>query len=239
MPIREVTENFSIESIVPYFQPIVDLQNVRVWRYECLARLVTPSDKTFLPSEFLYLIERNNHVHQLTETMFTQSAKYFKNVNIPWNINLDASDLDCEELTNTLIMHLANYPNPSRVSVEVSASTALKYPDRLKAFIEKSMHSGLGVFIDNVGKSPGNIKTLMSLPVRGIKLAGGLIRQFDTQPEVKEFLLNICELAQQRSISLVAEHVEDEETLDKVKQLPIRYAQGYVFSKPEPRPIEH
>ena len=52
MPIREISENFSIEDIVPYFQPIVDLNSQGVWRYECLARLITQGDKTFLPSEF-------------------------------------------------------------------------------------------------------------------------------------------------------------------------------------------
>ncbi|QJR81432.1 EAL domain-containing protein [Alteromonas pelagimontana] len=239
MPIREVTDSFQLESIVPYFQPIVDLENARVWRYECLARLVTPSEKTFLPNEFLSLIERNNYAQQLTETIFCQSAKYFENMNIPWNINLNAADLVNLELTNTLIAHLANYPNPSRVSVEVSAKTAMQDSNQLNAFIERSLHSGLGVFIDNVGKTPGNIKNLMSLPIRGVKLAGGMIKQLDSHPEVKEFVLHVCELAQARSISVVAEHIEDEATLDKVRQLPIRYAQGFVFSKPRPAPTPH
>jgi len=46
MPIREISEDFSIEDIVPYFQPIVDLNSQGVWRYECLARLITQGDKT-------------------------------------------------------------------------------------------------------------------------------------------------------------------------------------------------
>ena len=162
MPIREVTDTFKLDDIVPYFQPIVDLENQRVWRYECLARLITQNDKTFLPSEFLYLLERHNHVHQLTETMFYQSARYFEEVNIPWNINLNASDLSNESLTNKLIAHLADYPNAKRVSVEVSANTALSNQSQLHTFIDRSLHSGLGVFIDNLGASSGNIKNLVS-----------------------------------------------------------------------------
>ena len=239
MPIREVTDQFQLESIVPYFQPIMDLHNTRVWRYECLARLVTPDEKTFLPNEFLYLIERHNYVQKLTETMFVQSSRYFEAINIPWNINLNHADLANEALTNRLIAHLADYPSPSRVSVEVSAQVAMKEHGLLKTFIERSMHSGLGVFIDNVGSTPGNIKNLLSLPIRGIKLAGGLIRQFDTHPEVQEFVLNVIEMAQARSISVVAEHVETEETLALVRSLPIRYAQGFVFSRPAPNVKSH
>ena len=64
MPIREITDSYTLESIVPYFQPIVDIRSEIVWRYECLARLVTPEQRVFLPSDFLYLIERNNHIHR-------------------------------------------------------------------------------------------------------------------------------------------------------------------------------
>lgn len=52
MPIREISEAFTIDDIVPYFQPIVDLHSQGVWRYECLARLITQGDKTFCPANF-------------------------------------------------------------------------------------------------------------------------------------------------------------------------------------------
>lgn len=232
MPIREISENFSIEDIVPYFQPIVDLQSQGVWRYECLARLITQGDKTFLPSEFLYLIEREQHVNTLAASMFVQCASYFHDVSIPWNINISARDLYNKELTNTLIMHLASYPMPERVSIEVSASTALSNPRGLTAFIEKSVHAGLGVFIDNVGSCPGNIRALVNLPIRGIKLAGGLIKHYDQQDAVKEYVDYLLLLCERHGISTIAEQVEDEGHLECVKRLPIRYAQGYVFSPP-------
>lgn len=105
MPIREISEAFTVDDIVPYFQPIMDLQSQGVWRYECLARLITQGDKTFLPSEFLYLLEREQHVSTLAANMFVRCAKYFHDVNIPWNINITANDLINKELIDTLITH--------------------------------------------------------------------------------------------------------------------------------------
>ena len=93
MPIKEITDTFSLDRIVPFFQPIMDLETDSVWRYECLARLIGEQDHTFLPSEFLFIVERNNWCQKLTETMLIQSAQYFRNMNIPWNINLDTQDL--------------------------------------------------------------------------------------------------------------------------------------------------
>ncbi len=234
MPIREITEHVHIDSIVPYFQPIIDLRQQRVWRYECLARLVTPAEQTFLPSEFLYLLERDNHAQRLTETMFTQSARYFMHSNLPWNINLNAADLDDEQVTNILLTLLGDYPNPSRVSVEVSAHAALEHTASLRKFIDKSLHSGLGVFIDNVGKTPVNINTLLALPVRGIKLAGELFSNYLAEPDVQDYVKHVCDCAKAKNITVIAEQIEDEETLTQVEKLGVNYAQGYVFCQPSP-----
>ena len=57
MPIKEITEHFTLDRIVPFFQPIMDLQAGCVWRYECLARLISEQEDTFLPNEFLHLVE--------------------------------------------------------------------------------------------------------------------------------------------------------------------------------------
>ncbi|MEW9798875.1 EAL domain-containing protein [Alteromonas sp. CYL-A6] len=228
--------SLTMDNIVPYFQPIMDLSVSRVWRYECLARLVTENDRTFLPNQFLHLLERQSNVQALAEAMFTQSARYFQTLNMPWNINLEESDLTNPALLERFLECLTDYPNPSRVSVEISAKTALTHPEKVCDFIEQSRPHGLGVFIDNVGTPPGNIKRLLALPIRGIKLAGGLVRHYDSDPEVNAFvdhLLNECQL---RSIDVVAEHVESEELLDVISRLPIRYAQGFVFSKPQPTP---
>jgi EAL domain-containing protein (putative c-di-GMP-specific phosphodiesterase class I) len=239
MPIREISEAFAVDDIVPYFQPIIDLRSQHVWRYECLARLVTGNDKMFLPSEFLYLIERDKHVQALTESMFCQCASYFENINIPWNINISATDLLDEGLTTRLIAHLANYPNPERVSVEISASSALSNPKEVARFVEQNMQAGIGVFIDNVGTCPGNIKSLMKLPIRGIKLAGGLIRHYSQQGGVNEYVDYLLSMCEDNGVTVIAEHIENDMLLEQVTSLPIRYAQGYVFSPPAPNTQPH
>ena len=234
MTTRAPRSQIAMDNIVPYFQPIMDLSSERAWRYECLARLVTDDDRTFLPSQFLHVLERESNIQQLAASMFLQSARYFKTLNMPWNINLDESDLSDKRLLDQFIGLLDEYPNPSRVSVEISARDALRYPDEVEAFVERALPHGLGVFIDNVGTPPGNIKRLLALPIRGIKLAGGLISHYDSEPEVKEFVDNLISLSSMRSIAVIAEHIESPQLLELVQRLPIRYAQGFVFSRPQP-----
>ncbi len=224
----------TMDNIVPFFQPIMDLSNERAWRYECLARLVTEDDKTFLPSQFLNVLERESNIQRLAACMFSQSARYFQSLTMPWNINLGESDLHDPALLDHFIELLADYPSPHRVSVEISALDALRHTQQVEAFIDRALPHGLGVFIDNVGTRPGNVKRLLSLPIRGIKLAGGLIRHYDSEPEVTEFVDNLIEMSSMRSIAVIAEHIENHQLLELVQRLPIRYAQGFVFSRPRP-----
>ncbi len=233
MPIREITEAFTLDDIVPYFQPIIDLHSQGVWRYECLARLITRDDKTFLPSEFLYLLEREHHVNTLAASMFMKCASYFRDVNIPWNINITANDLNNTELLSTLISHLSSSPNHQRVGIEVAASTALSHKSSLLAFADKCMSSGMGVFIDNIGSCPGEISALMDIPLQGVKLTSGLFRHYEEQQTVKAYVENVLTLCQKNNIDVIAEHIEDDNVLARVKRLDVRYAQGYVFSPPK------
>ncbi|MFT5277458.1 MAG: EAL domain-containing protein (putative c-di-GMP-specific phosphodiesterase class I), partial [Granulosicoccus sp.] len=57
MGLSRAEAEFKMERVVPYFQPIMNLNNNRVWRYECLARLLGEKEHIFLPSEFLTIVE--------------------------------------------------------------------------------------------------------------------------------------------------------------------------------------
>jgi EAL domain-containing protein (putative c-di-GMP-specific phosphodiesterase class I) len=158
---------------------------------------------------------------------------------VPWSINISARDLLNDNLTNTLLSHLIDYPNPERVSIEISAASALTHPALMQAFVERSAEAGLGVFLDNVGENPGNINAILNMPIKGIKLAGGLISHYEQDEAVQDYVNNLLELCQARAISVVAEHIETDLLLESVRKLPIQYAQGYVFSPPQPNTPHH
>ena len=121
MQVTEVTDSFNLDNVVPFFQPIMDLKNNAVWSYECLARLLTIDQNTYLPTEFLFLVERQQSVAQLTQTVFSRSASYFRDINMAWNINLSLSDMTDTETLKFVQSQLADYPNPKRISIEITA----------------------------------------------------------------------------------------------------------------------
>ena len=79
MPIREISEDFSIDDIVPYFQPIVDLQSQGIWRYECLARLIIGVIRLTL--NFSTYRARTTRKYAAA-SMFVQCTRLFSAINI-------------------------------------------------------------------------------------------------------------------------------------------------------------
>lgn len=233
MRIKHVTESFSLDRVVPFFQPIMDIKHDAVWRYECLARLVTLDEQTFLPSDFLYLVERQQSVELLTETIFNRSAEYFRNQNIAWNINISLQDMLSPKLGNFLKDYLGNYPNPSRVSLELVASAVFSHPEEFKALLQVCGALNIGVFIDHFGATTDNISGILDLPVNGIKVAGSLINQLVAQEQTRDFVAHLANLADEKGIAVIAEHVEQQETLNLIKKMGIKYAQGFYFSHPQ------
>jgi EAL domain-containing protein (putative c-di-GMP-specific phosphodiesterase class I) len=109
MQVTEVTDSFNLDNVVPFFQPIMDLKNNVVWSYECLARLLTFDQNSYLPTEFLFLVERQRSVAQLTQTVFSRSANYFRDINMAWNINLSLSDMTDSNILKFLQSQLEDF----------------------------------------------------------------------------------------------------------------------------------
>ena len=235
MHLQEAVDYFDIDRVVPFFQPIMDLSHDTVWRFECLARLVTPCEQTFLPSDFLYLVERQHSAEQLTAIILNRSAEYFRNLNVAWNINISKEDMNGGELLKLLADYQITYPNPNRISLEITAAVVLENLNQFENFAKRCQDMKIGIYIDHFGAAPGNINRILNLPINGIKIAGNLIMHLMEDQQTFEFVEHLTRQANSRGIAVVAVHVEDRATAELVKDLGIRYAQGFYFKHPKPQ----
>ncbi|MFT6899222.1 MAG: EAL domain-containing protein (putative c-di-GMP-specific phosphodiesterase class I) [Paraglaciecola sp.] len=234
MIISQINDSYDIQNVVPFFQPIMDLSNNHVWRYECLARLLTLGESPFIPTELLYLLDRQHCAAQLTQTIFNRSASYFRNINMPWNINISQADMQDPSIHNFLAAKVQNYPNPQRIALEVTASNALTNKSAFSEFCTFCQQLGISLFIDNFAGQEGDIQTIVDLPVHGIKLAGQLTQRLMAGEGQAHHLIELLSChAKEKNITLVAQHVEDESAITRIQELGIGYAQGFYFSEPK------
>ncbi|WP_438863968.1 EAL domain-containing protein [Neptunicella sp.] len=228
-----VAEGFDLDNIVPYFQPILNLNDNSVVSYECLARLVTTNEQMYLPNQFLNLVEKEQCFGQLAQRIFHASAQYFHDINMDWSINISEHDIDDQGFIDFLIDHMADYPNPQRVTLEVVAATAINKPEAFQRFLQLCKTLKIKVFLDHFAAISSNKNHILQLPIDGIKLDGSLVKQLSTNQQAKDFAIHLIELAKANHIQVIAEHIEDNATLMAVKALNVDYGQGYYFSHPQ------
>lgn len=234
MQVKEISGDFAVESVVPFFQPVINIQDNVVWSYECLARLVTQSEQTFLPSEFLNLVEENHCVGALTQRIFHHSAQYFRDRNVEWSINISEQDVLDPQTIRFLSEYLQHYPSSKQISLELMATTVKQHPEAFSLFIKACKELGLKIIVDHVSGVWADSEQILDFPIDAIKIDGNLLVQLIKVERHRPLLKALRNKAIDNNIIVVAERIEDEQTLSTVVGLNIRYGQGFYFSKPAP-----
>lgn len=230
---RSISDNFSMQSIIPFYQSIVDLDDFGVARYECLARLIDQNATTYKPENFMRFIEREAYSAQLTDHMLMQCLHSFEYQNMPWNINITAAE--CQDLY--LLHHLRSaldfVPRFAHIGLELSQSDALSVIDVLPSFIAQCRELNVGIFVDNIHDLSEDAQQIFSLDFAGFKLSEGMITSVDIAHNSFSTIENIIGHAHANNQMVVAEYVEQDTTLQLLRKLGIRFAQGYLLGKPK------
>lgn len=238
---RAVVDDFSIEQIVPFFQPIYELNSHKVNRYECLARLVTEDDNIYLPSEFLYIVSRSQSNAQLTQRILELSGAYCSTREMSWSINMFQSDLRDAALikwmkglidsldNNALSGHLHDFS----MGVEISYCDVKDQPHLLSNLLEKLPR--VHVAIDDVYEASADLNAVLETGIHTIKLRGDIVTRYARSGENKQLIKQLIDTCRFYNCDLVAEHIEDDNTLDAILELGINFGQGYFLSAPKGR----
>jgi EAL domain-containing protein (putative c-di-GMP-specific phosphodiesterase class I) len=91
---------------------------------------------------------------------------------------------------------------------------------------------GCRVAISGFGRNQAAMETLKRLSVDFLKIDGGIVRQLLTYPASLAQAAAIVRLARTLGLDTIAEMVEDEPTMAKVRELKVDFAQGFGISRP-------
>ena len=88
--------------------------------------------------------------------------------------------------------------------------------------------------LDDFGSGVSSYGYLKNLPVDFLKFDGEFVRDIATNPISLAMVKSINEIGHMMGKKTIAEYVEDQQTLDLLKEIGVDYAQGYFFSRPAP-----
>lgn len=234
----EIRDAFASDRFIPYYQPIIHIPSGDVIRYECLARIHDANGSVISPGAFLDVVGHSRLEGELTRVIFTKSAELFRHTNQSWSINITVQDMLDQDLTTYMKEFLLDYPNPQRITLELLETEDLDKLDEAKRFLHLMKTFGVSVYIDDFGIGYANISQTLNLKVDGVKIYGPLVQRITRDKNIEMFLKHVIGFAQEVGLTVVAKHVENKHTLDKLRDIGISYVQGNYFAPPNPQPPE-
>ncbi|GGC05723.1 hypothetical protein GCM10011352_34880 [Marinobacterium zhoushanense] len=232
--LNKVNDAFRQGRIIPWFQPILDTRSGKICHYEALARLIDADGTIHTPYTFLPAIRKSHLYRQLTTAIIEQSFTLFSNRQSSVAINLTRFDLLDHQTVDHLIQSVATYGMEGRVIIEVIESESIDYQDEVLQVLQRCKQAGIRIAIDDFGSGYSNFDQMLKIEADYLKIDGELVRRLHSSSKAQALVAAVISFAHGLNIPMIAEFVEDRQTLEKLKAFGVQYVQGYGVGRPAP-----
>jgi EAL domain-containing protein (putative c-di-GMP-specific phosphodiesterase class I) len=251
---EEWTQWLKQGEIVPYFQPILSIENKSVFGYEALGRIVFPDGvvqtlgEFFLSTQYETNIENKSFLefrkfqrsvdHKLRERALQMlvndpnpNSKLFINISPAIMMTyIDASNSG-NRLPPTIQKVKELGISPDRIVIEVTEDYIHKNLEVLKPLIHMYKDFGFLIAIDDLGSKSSNLDRIGIFRPDIIKVDMQMLRMSLVERSYKEILYTLSRLGESLGISLLFEGVETVGELHQAMSFGSRYLQGFLFDK--------
>ncbi len=229
--------------IVPYYQPIVDLDGGAVVGFEALARWRHPSLGLLPPDLFIPVAEETGLVVPIGEWMLSEACrqarewqrKYPRWSTLGISVNVSGRQLAQGGIAADVERALgATGLDPACLTLEITES-ALMHNLNAGAGVVQRLHAmAVGLHLDDFGTGYSSLAYLHSFPVNALKVDRSFVNRMDRAPEQAAIVNAIVSLAHNLKIQVIAEGIETPAQADALRALRCQRGQGFLFSHPLP-----
>lgn len=223
-----------------YYQPKLDLSTGKITKAEALIRWIHPELGFIPPDYFIALAEQTRLIKSLTRWVFQQVLKdqevFSENrIKLQLSVNISASDLVDDELKQHVqaMMDIYNF-QPQMICLEITERDMMTDVDRSISLLNHYRHSGFKISVDDYGIGYSALSKLSILPVDELKIDKSFVLNLDTREQDQVIVKSTIAMAHELGMQVVAEGVENSQTLDWLGTHGCDLAQGYFISKALP-----
>lgn len=209
--------------------------------YEVLIRLRDADNQIVNPGVFLPAAERYGELLRLDTWVLWNyleqacaSPEHLERLGFV-DINVTGAALVHPDFRATIEKALDTFDFPwHKLTLEVTETTAVRNFEQARALIEFCKSQGIRFALDDFGSGMASFDYLKRLPFDVIKIDGSFIVSIVDNPMDETMVNFMVQLANLRGQLTVAEFVENEAVVEKLKANGVHYAQGYHFGRPKP-----
>ena len=233
--LKDILKNARLGTLL---QPVLDLAEGRVMGYEALTR--GPSNSPLHAPQALFRVaEQHGLLPALDWACVRMALKSHALLNLPGQlfVNMSPSSLLALEPDALLDILKKNGLASHRVVIEITENaSSIDYGD-LRQAVARLREAGIEVAIDDLGEGFSSLRLWSELKPAFVKIDKHFISGIHQDPHKIQFLRSIRQLAEGARSQVIAEGVESASELAVLKDLGIRFAQGYLIGRPSPVPV--
>jgi diguanylate cyclase (GGDEF)-like protein len=235
--VTELRAALASGQVVVRYQPKVNLRSRELVGVESLVRWIHPEFGEVAPDRFVPLAERTGLIGVLTDHVLRASLAQCRqwldrDLRIPVAVNLSARTLSDAEFPERVAGMLREYEvPPEMLSFELTESSVMSDPDRMKPVLHRLHALGTGLSIDDFGTGYSSLSQLRRLPVDEVKIDKEFVFTMGTDLGDLAIVRAIIELGHSLGLRVVAEGVEDELARDLLAGNDCDVIQGYLVSR--------
>jgi diguanylate cyclase (GGDEF)-like protein len=217
------------------YQPQVNLQSMRVNGFEALLRWHNPARGMVSPADFIPLAEEIRLIVPIGEWVIRTACREAARWPSPFNVavNVSAVQFGSPTLVSTIVSALAESGlDPRRLEVEITEGVLLKEREATLVILRELRAMGVRVAMDDFGTGYSSLSYLHSFPFDKIKIDQSFVRGYPEDGGGAEIVRAIAALGRALGMTTIAEGVETEAQLARVRADGCTDAQGYLISRP-------
>lgn len=224
------------EGVIPYFQPIVDIDGDKIIGYEVLARIFHQG-RVLPAAAFAEVAEDIEVIHIITEKVLEKALWKFgqKNTEHLIFVNCSLREIERKDLVEKISWMLAqNGIRPDRLVIELTERQAVREIARVHAFAVELQSAGMRLALDDFGSGFSSFLYLRQFDCYFAKIEGSLIRDITRSARCKLIVEHIVALLRSLAVEPIAEWVETSEACNILKRFGVNLCQGYYLGLPSP-----
>jgi diguanylate cyclase (GGDEF)-like protein len=235
--LRQAVEH---DQLTLHYQPKVDLSTHKVKYVEALVRWDSPTRGFVPPDQFIPFAEQTGYIKSISRWVAEKAIEQCslwraQGIELAVSVNVSARELIQSSLPETFSALLQKYDlAPEWIWVEITESAIMDDPNHAIETLDRLHALGIRLSIDDFGTGYSSLSYLKRMPVDELKIDKSFVMGMFDHKDDETIVRSTIDLGHNMGLKVVAEGVETEAMLKRLKDLQCDLAQGFHLSRPLP-----
>jgi len=228
------------DQLTLHYQPRLELSSDRIIGFEALVRWNHPRLGLLYPDAFIPIAEMGDLIHPFFMAVVQLALEGSRRLGeegfpLPVSVNLSARNLidpRCyDKLQNLFAEAALPYEN---IQLELTETALMDEPETAARLLHQIADLGIKIIVDDFGTGYSSLAYLRQLPLAALKIDRSFVHDMADDEHDAVIVRSTISLAHNLGLNVTAEGVEDEQTLQMLRDMGCDDIQGYHLCRPKP-----